>query len=137
MTFAGTVIGTCESDASKTRPWTSSRLTSSRRVRWKNLAGGVGGLLFNFSDGFRYGLAVSDGSVATPLHGLPSELAAVTFPWLEFLAVSAIAAGASVLFWRVWFGRRPLLQTRPALALVIATVACLIVAAQLEAALLQ
>ncbi len=101
------------------------------------ITGGVGGLLFNFSDGFRYGLAVSDGSVATPLHGLPSELAAVTFPWLEFLAVSAIAAGASVLFWRVWFGRRPLLQTRPALAVVIATVACLIVAAQLEASLLQ
>lgn len=101
------------------------------------MTGGVGGLLFNFSDGFRYGLAVSTGSVAAPTHGLPAALAATVFPWLEFLAVSCVAAGASVLFWRAWFGRRPLVPTRPAVALVIAIVACLIAAALMEASLLQ
>ncbi|HEV2032990.1 MAG TPA: hypothetical protein VGU71_02135 [Candidatus Dormibacteraeota bacterium] len=101
------------------------------------MSGGVGGLLFNFSDGFRYGLAISGGAVAAPAHGLPSGLAAVAFPWLEFLAVSFVAAGASVLFWRAWFGRQPLLRPRPAVAVVIAIVASLIVAAQMEASLLQ
>jgi hypothetical protein len=99
--------------------------------------GGVAGLLFSFSDGLRYGLAISGGVVATPAHGTASELAVVAFPWLEFLAVGAIAAGASVLFWRLWFGQRPLLQARPAVAVVIAIVACLIFAAQMEASLLQ
>lgn len=101
------------------------------------MTGGAGGLLFNLSDGFRYGLAVSGGAVATPALGIPSGLAVIAFPWLEFIAVSCVAAGASVLFWRVWFGGRPLLQTRPALAVGIAMVACLVVAAQLEASLLQ
>jgi hypothetical protein len=101
------------------------------------VTGGVGGLLFNLSDGFRYGLAISTGSVATPAQGVPSEVAAVVFPWLEFLAVSGVAAGASVLFWRAWFGRRPLMQARHAGAVAIAIVACLIVAAQMEASLLQ
>jgi hypothetical protein len=101
------------------------------------VTGGLGGLLFNFSDGFRYGLAVSGGSVAAPAHGLPAGLAAAVFPWLEFLAVSLIAAGASVLFWRAWFGRRPLLRPGPVLAICLAVVACLLVAAQLEASLLQ
>ena len=99
--------------------------------------GGIAGLLFSLSDGLRYGLALSGGAVATPAHGLPAELAFIAFPWLEFLAVSASAAGASVLFWRLWFGRRPLLQTRAALGIGVAIVASLIVAAQLEAWLLQ
>ena len=99
--------------------------------------GGIAGLLFSLSDGLRYGLALSGGAVATPAHGLPAELAFVAFPWLEFLAVSASAAGASVLFWRLWFGRRPLLQTRAALGVGVAIVVSLIVAAQLEAWLLQ
>jgi len=99
--------------------------------------GGVAGLLFSFSDGLRYGLAVSGGAVATPVHGLPSELAAIVFPWLEFFAVSAIAAGASVLFWRLWFGRQPLLQTRSVVGVGIAIVVSLVAAAQLEAWLLQ
>jgi len=98
---------------------------------------GVAGLLFSFSDGLRYGLAVSGGAVATPVHGLPSELAAIVFPWLEFFAVSAIAAGASVLFWRLWFGRQPLLQTRSVVGVGIAIVVSLVAAAQLEAWLLQ
>ena len=100
------------------------------------VTGGLGGLLFNISDGFRYGLALSGGVVA-PAHSVPIGLAAAVFPWLEFLAVSGVAAGASVLFWRAWFGRRPLLQARPAIAVGVAIVACLIVAAQLEASLLQ
>ncbi len=101
------------------------------------VTGGLGGLLFNFSDGFRYGLAVSGGSVAAPADGLQAGFAAAAFPWLEFFAVSGVAAGASVLFWRAWFGWRPPLQTRPAAAVVIAIFVCLVVAAQLEAWLLQ
>jgi hypothetical protein len=101
------------------------------------VTGGAGGFFLNMSDGFRYGLATSAGSVATPAHGLTSEVAVAVFPWLEFLAVSCIAAGASVVFWRAWFGRRPLLRARPAMAVLIAIVGCLVVAAQIEASLLQ
>jgi hypothetical protein len=101
------------------------------------VSGGAGGLLFSLSDGFRYGLAISVGSVATPTHGVLSEVGAVMFPWLEFLAVSCVAAGASVLFWRLWFGRHPLLEARPAVAVLIAVVGCLMVAARIEASLLQ
>ena len=99
--------------------------------------GGVAGVIFNLVDGVRYGLAVSGGAVATPAHGLPAELAVIVFPWLEFLAVSASAAGASVVFWRAWFGRRPLLRTREAVAVAVGVVACLVAAAQMEAWLLQ
>jgi hypothetical protein len=99
--------------------------------------GGVAGLLFTLADGVRYGLTVSGGTVDAPARGLPAQLAAIGFPWLEFISVSAVAAGASVLFWRLWFGWRPVVRIRHAFAIVVATTICLVTAAELEAWLLR
>lgn len=101
------------------------------------VTGGVAGIAFNLIDGVRYGIAVSGGVVAAPAHGPLPQAAAFAFPWLEFVAVSVVAAAASVVFWRLWFNRKPLIQVRQLAAVGTAVAACLVVAAELEAWLLQ
>ena len=101
------------------------------------VTGGLAGIAFNLVDGARYGIAVSGGVVAAPPHGPLAQVAATVFPWLEFVAVSAAAAAASVVFWRLWFNRTPLIAGRDLAAVGAVIAVCLVAAAELEALLLQ
>ena len=99
--------------------------------------GGLAGIAFNLVDGARYGIAISGGVVAAPPHGPLAQAAATVFPWLEFVAVSAAAAATSVVFWRLWFNRTPLIAGRHLAAVAAVVAVCLVAAAELEALLLQ
>ena len=97
------------------------------------VTGGVAGIAFNLVDGVRYGIAISGGVVAAPPHGPLAQVAAFAFPWLEFVAVSIAAAAPSVVFWRLWFNRKPLIAMRQIASGGTVVVLCLVVAAELEA----
>lgn len=99
--------------------------------------GGLAGLAFNLFDGVRYGLTLAAGTDAVSRGGLAAAVAGALFPWLEFLAVSAAAAWASVLFWKLWFGRGPLIPVAQTAAIAAGGLSGLVVAASLEGWLLR
>jgi hypothetical protein len=86
-------------------------------------------------NGIRYGLALAAATPAVHPTNFADGLMAITFPWLEFVALIGMATLGALLFWRLWFSARPI-GARLLTGVSVGSVACLWLAAGMEARVL-
>ena len=97
--------------------------------------GGVAAIAIVGVNGIRYGLALAAATPAVAPTNFADRLMAITFPWLEFVALIGMATLGALLFWRLWFSARPI-GARLLTGVSVGSVACLWLAAGMEARVL-
>jgi hypothetical protein len=98
-------------------------------------SGGVAAVFIVGVNGIRYGLALAAATPAVRPTNFTDQLMAITFPWLEFVALICMATLGALLFWRLWVSAR-LIGPRLLAGVSLGSVACLWLAAGMEARVL-